>query len=392
MFKKKIMAGILTAVMAFTCFTPVSSFAADSTAESVAEETGTAAVLQSEEDRGEVPAGLKVDGTNDDNKVSPNSVTPSGAQQCGTNVTWELEDGVLTISGTGKMTDFEDEEDSPWYDISETITEVVVEDGVTRIGDLAFVEAYNLKKVTLADSVEELGYASFAYCESLSDFTGNGLTYIEGYAFNWTALEEFTVPKSMKEIIWFAFMGSPIKSFTVENGNTVYSAKDGVLYMDNGTTLFMYPAASERTSFTIPSTVKKVGDGAFAFASDLSEIVIPESVTALGEAAFEYCESLEEITIPDSVTEAGYFTFYECESLKSVSFGKGLKETSYEMFEECSALENIDFGTGLNSLDARTFAYCDSLESVVIPKTIKTIGNGAFGECTNLKSVTLEGG
>ncbi len=331
------------------------------------------------------PAGAK-------ESISPNqNVAPNGTQTCGKNATWTLDNGVLTISGTGAINDYNDDEYAPWCDICYEIEEVIVEEGITAIGAGAFYDSYNLKKVTLADSVKTLGYGAFAECTSLTEFTANGLTEIQGYAFNETALTEFTVPAGVDTIEYLAFMGTPIENYYVEYGNTVFSAKDGVLYKDSGKTLFMYPSGNENKAFEIPSTVTKVANGAFLTNCNLESIVIPETVKSLGESAFQMCESLKAIVIPDSVTEVGDFTFYKCTALEELTIGKGLKVTSYLMFENCSSLKNIDFGSGLQEIDARTFSYCTSLENVEIPENVKTIGNGAFGECKNLKNVVTKG-
>lgn len=319
------------------------------------------------------------------------SVSPNSLQECGENATWTLDDGVLTISGSGNMSDFDGEEDAPWDDVCYKIGEVIVEDGVTSIGAAAFYNAYNLEKVTLADSVKVLGYGAFAYCRNLTTFSAPGLTEIEDYAFNETGLTEFTVPAGVQTIGSLAFIGTPIENYSVESGNKVFSAKSGVLYKDGGKTLFAYPSGNENVSFVIPSTVTKVADGTFMTNRNLKSIEIPDSVVSLGESAFRMCKSLKSIVIPDSVTEVGDFTFYECSALEDVTLGKGIKVTSYLMFEDCSSLKNIDFGSGLEEIYARTFSYCTSLENIVIPANVKTIGNGAFGECTGLKSVTTKG-
>lgn len=389
---------IITALMMFMATMPYTVFAyADKTTdnEAIANDSSSEMVqeLYEEEDLGDAPTdyiNTRVDITSEN--IVPNQyIAPNGAQKCGKNTTWTLENGVLTISGTGEMNDYSGDEYAPWCDICYEIKEVIVEDGVTKIGESAFYDAYNLEKVVLADSVKKLGYGAFANCTSLNEFIANGLTEIEDYAFNKTALAEYTVPAGVENIGYLAFMGTPIENYYVASGNKVFSAKDGVLYEDSGKTLVMYPSGNKNEVFEIPSTVTKVAEGAFLTNCNLRSIKIPETVKSLGESAFQMCKSLKSIVIPNSIKEVGNFTFYECTALEELTFGNGLKSTSYLMFENCTSLKSIDFGSGLEEIYARTFSYCVSLENVVIPVNVKTIGNGAFGECISLETVVIEG-
>ncbi len=332
------------------------------------------------------------------------------SNSCGTNLTWKLSNGTLTISGKGEMQEFEAKE-FPWYDSRDSITAIVVESGVTSISQNAFYDMQNLTRVSLPDtlvtvgsgvffecsslkeislpvSVKRISGGLFAGCTSLTKVSMPGAEAIEDYAFQDTALTTITIGKKITEISYLAFFSSNITSYQVEAGNSVYSASAGVLYTDDGETLFSYPAAKPDTQFTIPAAVKTVGSGAFIKNKYLVQITIPNGVTSLGTSTFQECDALKSIVIPDSVTSADYFTFYACPALESVTFGKGLAATSYEMFEKCYSLEKIDFGGALKSIDARTFAYCSALQSVTLPSNITEIGNGSFAECWSLEKVT----
>ena len=85
---------------------------------------------------------------------------------CGENLTWNLENGVLTISGTGKMDDYDRENSrSPWY--GKKITSAVLEEGITNIGNYAFFDCTSLTSITLPDSVTEISDTAFDKCPNL---------------------------------------------------------------------------------------------------------------------------------------------------------------------------------------------------------------------------------
>ncbi|MCD8389405.1 MAG: leucine-rich repeat protein [Oscillospiraceae bacterium] len=104
---------------------------------------------------------------------------------CGENVTWSLDTdtGVLTISGEGEMEDYSSSSDVPWYSLRESITAVVIEDGVASIGNCAFYYCSNLTSVTIPDSVTSIGYEAFYECTSLTD------VYYGGSEADWNAIE-----------------------------------------------------------------------------------------------------------------------------------------------------------------------------------------------------------
>lgn len=344
----------------------------------------------SEQSDEEIPAEpIEPNEASDENEPL-NAVISTGS--CGAKVKWSLDDaGVLAISGSGAMYDIEAENDY-YLEYKYDIKEVIFENGITAIGSGAFVNCSELTKVTFGNSVKTIGRGAFANCSSLTALNmGSGVTDIGEYAFQGTAIDVFTVPAKVSKMPSTAFFKAKVKAFAVASGNTAYRAVSGVLYKNSGKTLTNYPTGSTAASFTVPSNVTKIDDGAFMHAKNLSSINLSK-VISLGESSFQGC-GITSLKIPNTVTSAGYFTFYGCEALKSVTFGSGLKETSYEMFEECTALTTINFGKSLQSLDARTFAYCSSLKKVSLPSNIKKIGNGCFGECaalTTFASVSLK--
>lgn len=105
---------------------------------------------------------------------------------CGTTVTWSLDEstGVLTISGTGAMTNFSTASPSPWYDYRNDITNLVIEDGITSIGNYAFYYHSAIPSITIPDSVTSIGEYAFSSCSAATTVTiGAGVTVISEKAF-----------------------------------------------------------------------------------------------------------------------------------------------------------------------------------------------------------------
>ena len=127
---------------------------------------------------------------------------------CGENVTWTLTaDGTLTISGTGAMTDYTYDSRSPWYSCRTYIKRVVMQQGVTSIGNYAFKGCSNLASVTIPSSVTSIGWRAFENCTALTFMTiPESVTYINGEVFsNCVRLARVTIPKSVTEISSKAF-------------------------------------------------------------------------------------------------------------------------------------------------------------------------------------------
>lgn len=101
---------------------------------------------------------------------------------CGDNVMWTLQNGVLTISGTGKMRNYfgGNEYDSryiPWYNQRDTIKSVVTKSGVTCIGEWAFCDCTSLTSITIPDSVTIIGDSAFNHCSSLASLEVSPANY-----------------------------------------------------------------------------------------------------------------------------------------------------------------------------------------------------------------------
>jgi hypothetical protein len=169
--------------------------------------------------------------------------------------------------------------------------------------------------------------------------------------------------------------------------NRRYSSKDGALYSKSGDTLFFVP--KKTAAFTIPSTVKCIGDEAFAFCDSLRSIVIPNSVTSIGKSAFGACTILQSVVIPNSVTSIKWSTFGGCTNLQSVVIPNSVTSIGGVAFSGCVNLQNVVIPNSVTSIGTFAFADCRRLQSIVIPNSVTNIGRGAFS-ATVLQTFTVE--
>ncbi len=226
---------------------------------------------------------------------------------CGTDVTWLLDNnGLLTISGTGPMSNYVERE-SPFYSNLD-ITTVVIEEGITRIGKYAFNNCENIVSVSIPDGVTEIGDYAFNNCISLTSPTiPSGITRIGDYAFYWCkGIKNIALPNSVTSLGSRAFYGC--------------DALESVTLSDNITSIndYTFMLCTNLKNVTIPSKVTSIGEYAFSF-TDISNVIIPDGATSIGGSAFSVCTSLESVTIPKSVTSIGRFAFDATNKLTTVN-------------------------------------------------------------------------
>ena len=275
-----------------------------------------------------------------------------------------------------------------------SLSSITIPDGVTEIGESAFEDCSSLTSITIPNSVTKIGENAFDFCDKLNSITiPNGVTTIGDSAFSYCrALTSITIPNAVTTIGSSVFTAcSSLKEFKGK-----FASSDGRCLIIDGLLDSFAPA--ELTSYTIPSSVTKIGKNAFSFCDKLNSITIPEGVTAIGNAAFSGCLALTSITIPEGVTEIGNSAFYSCSSLTSITIPNSLTTTGGSTFYGCSSLK--EFKGKFASSDGRcliidglldSFAPAE-LTSYTIPSGVTAIGNGAFFGCSSLTSITIPEG
>lgn len=261
--------------------------------------------------------------------------------ECGENMRWSFSDGVLEITGSGAMTEYESYTDSPWYEYRESVTKVVVADGVTSVSAYAFASCRNLKEAVLPPSLTELSMGMFSDCGFESFDIPDTVERIGRGTFNYcTLLESINIPYGVKEIDSFAFNYCDLKTVTIPGSVKKLGYASADLEVVVGECIFAYNENLE--TVIIENGVEEIGGAALFDAHALKNVVIPDSVKTLGVAAFGSCISLESLVIPASVTRIDTGALYNCGNLTDIYY-KGSQEqwNEIEISEEFHSFDGI---------------------------------------------------
>ena len=329
----------------------------------------------------------------------------------------------LTISGTENIPNYSDLSRRPWHDYVDKIEKVVIQEGVTSIGQFAFCGCRSLTSVSIPSSVYSIEYGAFESCHSLPSIN---------------------IPATVSSFSPWAFnYCDKLMAINFASDHPEYKTIDGNVYTKTGGTLIRF--ASGKSTFDIKSDVEYIGEAAVSYCNNLTSVTIPSSVKeilsnafegcnlkkvnmseGLGEindGAFSYCQELTEVTIPNSVVTADNTPFYGCSKIKVANIGTGLQYFTPYMFMDCESLQNIyvakdnpnikSVGGIVLSKDGKSLELFPSgrasavipegvteitdncfngnqvLKSVTLPNSLEIIGENAFADCDNLSSITI---
>lgn len=177
------------------------------------------------------------------------------------------------------------------------ITSMTIGSNVTTISRRAFYGCSQLSSVSLQSSLTTIEYAAFCYCYALTSIAlPSQLTTIGARAFAGSGLTSITIPASVTSISDDnPFFGcSSLTSVSVNSSNAYYTSDGGVLFDKAKTKLMCYPIAKSGTSYSVPSTVTTITDGAFRNCK-LVNVTLPAGLTSIGSYAFSYCNSLTKV-------------------------------------------------------------------------------------------------
>lgn len=313
---------------------------------------------------------------------------------CGKYVNWSLSDtGVLSISGTGSMSDYSSASDVPWYSQRASIKAVTIGYGVTDIGYKVFCNCSNLNSVTIPDTVTRMDGYAFYRCTALTDIViPDSVTFMGDNGFyGCSNLKSVTFLGTAPSIVNTCFTGVTAKSYyPCDDATWTKTAKanyggqltweenhsyvDGVCsdcLLDREATVVDSGSCGTDLLWRLNSkgVLTITGTGAMKSYSSIKPstpwygknlairtIVIGEGVTSIGDYAFEGCENLTRVTLPESLTTIGWGAFNCCTSLPDVTIPAGVTTIDCDAFRYCTSLNTIVF---LGAAPSMKYAFED---------------------------------
>ena len=265
-----------------------------------------------------------------------------------------------------------------WGDFINYRGTTVIPYWVNKIDDQAFCGCRDLKDVEIEDGVESIGADAFNEC---------------------TKLTSIHIPASVRSIGIGAFAAcNRLERITVDEDNPTFKAEGGCCLTKDGKTVVfgcreaVIPEGVVTigdyafhgiggSSVVLPSSIRKIGNGAFAYNTTCTEIQLPASLESIGEMAFYNWDELKSIEIPASVRSIGQNAFQNCFNLETIMIHEGIKVISSETFSDCRSVKKIRIPSSVEAIESCAFAECRNLGAILIPDTVKSIGNNAFRRC-----------
>lgn len=213
-----------------------------------------------------------------------------------------------------------------------------------------------------------------------------GTKTVHSGAFDSTSvLQSLTISAGVTEIGDFVFRDAvSMQDIDVASGNRYYRDVDGVLFTKDMKTLVAYPADKAGSSYTVPSSVTTIADGAFDSARNLETLNIPAGVTDIGELVFRNAKVLHDINVAKG--NANYRSvdgvLYSADGKTLIAFPPG-RTGEYVI------------PSGVEKIAPAAFYNCTQLTSVVIPSTVRILlstsynTGGTFSGCGQLKTVSI---
>ena len=316
--------------------------------------------------------------------------------------------------------------------VGNEITDYVIPEGVTSIGNAAFKGYTALSSITIPSSVTEIGDGAFYGCTGLKTVTSEISSPFDVKAFELFAgpadpmgLNTATlfVPKGSRA----AYKGKSGWDFALiyEKGETIYDSqqtdKQGVCYtlrQDAKDYSFYYAVTGHTNALKMEIVIPADLDGcpvrtiewgygegmAFRGCSDLISVKIGKNVTRIEDYAFYNCTSLETVVLPKKLESIGSYAFsgewssadymnHGC-SITSIAIPGSVKAIGNDAFRYCRELASVTFETdedgnnNLTNIGDNAFREC-SFTSITIPNSVSTIGSGAFANNGKLTTAIL---
>eukprot|EP00980_Cylindrotheca_fusiformis_P005692 scaffold1189_cov81-Cylindrotheca_fusiformis.AAC.3 len=238
------------------------------------------------------------------------------------------------------------------------LEELILNEGLERIGHHAFAQWRSLTEVNFPSTVKVIDDHAFEECILLARLSLNeGLQRIGNGAFNGCqSLTDVDFPSTFKVIGSSAFQACKLLARLVSNEGLERIGENAFFECES------------LTEVNIPSTVDRIGDFAFSGCKLLEELVLNEGLERIGKGAFYRCESLTGVEIPSTVNVIDVRAFFGCKLLGRIGLNEGLEEIEVYAFEECDSLSHVRIPQSVNSIATNAFTYCSRLISIELPE------------------------
>lgn len=314
---------------------------------------------------------------------------------------YEIADGVLTISGSGRLSG----DRGMFSEIDSSIHKIVIGDGITSVENGIFAWLDKVTEVSLPSTLTSIGDFAFSGLGLREITIPDTVTSIGNGAFRFNDnLEKVTIGKGVTTIGRNAFAyDSKLKSITVHSDNQTYKSKDNVLFTKDEKRLVMYPAGLESSSYTVPETVTAIEEGAFRGNSAITSITLGKIVSSLADRDYALHDLLGLQSIQ---VEAGNTTYsardgvlFSADGSRLIEYpsekngeaytvGTGVTSIAYSAFWGNMNIKTVAIPTSVQSIEEAAFSVT-GLTSVVIPEGVATISERSFMWCQNLETVTI---
>lgn len=280
------------------------------------------------------------------------------------------------------------------YQEDDSLTSVIIPEGIENIGACAFAGCAGLESITLPNTVNSLDDGAFTDC---------------------VGLESITLPDTINSLGRGAFQNTAYY-------NNLENWSDSLLYIGN----YLINAKAGITVCIVKPGTIGIASGAFYrngyFNSSLESVTLPESLKYIGDYAFSSCDNLKSVTLSENLLTIGDYAFYNCLSLPSISIPATVVSIGDSAFSGCSKLEmvNVDkqnryycsvdgvllthdraelilcprgkggvykVPDGVKCIKSYSFTFCP-LESITFPDSLESIEDNAFAQCA-FNSITL---
>lgn len=282
------------------------------------------------------------------------------------------------------------------------LTEVVFEEGITKVADGLFGNCTGLEEIIIPNTVKEIGEGAFTYCSNLKKVKlSDSIERIDYVAFRkCTVLENIEVPESLKSIGAGAFVDCQtiteinLPDSVSEIGDSVFQGCKKLEKVKLPSELYeiedyMFADCVSLKEIIFPKKIKSIGTEAFLNCITIEDLNLAQSISEINESAFDGCEGLNKINLPKDLMYIRKAAFRNCSSLIQVKMSNLVNYMGDNVFKNCNFLTDIVLSARIKAIPSQTFQGCSSLESIILPYQVETIEDNAFKNCTKLKKITI---